>query len=193
MKTIMLYGHLGKKYGRVHRFDVKTPYQAIKLLDANFPTFRKSMVDGGAYKILIGGKESLDYDGLANPVSDKETIRIVPVVEGSGDNPAVRIIVGAVIMYYTGGAGSTAVFGSTAATSMAYGFGVSLVLGGISQLLFPPTAMENTDRPDRRASFIFNGAVNTTAQGNPVPVCYGQLIVGSQVISAGISTKDIPV
>jgi predicted phage tail protein len=35
--------------------------------------------------------------------------------------------------------------------------------------------------------------VNTTAQGHPVPVGYGRMIVGSAVISAGIDVDEIPV
>jgi len=43
------------------------------------------------------------------------------------------------------------------------------------------------------SSYVFNGAVNTTAQGHPVPVGYGRMIVGSAVISAGIDVDEIPV
>ena len=39
-------------------------------------------------------------------------------------------------------------------------------------------------------SYLFNGAVNTTAQGHPVPIGYGRLIVGSAVISASIVTTE---
>ena len=198
----MLYGFLGKKYGKVHRFKAHNILRVFQLLTANFPTFRRDVIDGGAYKILIGGKQDIGEENLIDPVSDKETIRIIPIVQGSGDNPTTRIIIGAAIMYFSYGAASAqgaavAAGGAGTATgvaaTMAYSFGASLVLGGIYQLLFPAPKIENTDRPDRKASFIFNGAVNTAAQGNPVPVCYGQLIVGSQVISAGLSTQDIPV
>ena len=43
------------------------------------------------------------------------------------------------------------------------------------------------------ASYTFSGPVNTTAQGQPVPVGYGRLIVGGAVISAGITTEEIPI
>jgi len=42
-------------------------------------------------------------------------------------------------------------------------------------------------------AFGFSGPVNTTAQGNPVPIGYGRLIVGSVVISAEILASDIAV
>ncbi|MNL81044.1 Bacteriophage lambda tail assembly protein I [compost metagenome] len=46
------------------------------------------------------------------------------------------------------------------------------------------------DGPENGASYNFNGPVNTTAQGNPVPLLYGRMIVGSSVISAGIYAED---
>jgi predicted phage tail protein len=36
-----------------------------------------------------------------------------------------------------------------------------------------------------------NGSVNTSAQGYPVPVGYGRMIVGSAVISAGIVAEEL--
>lgn len=53
-----------------------------------------------------------------------------------------------------------------------------------------PKGLKNGDSPDNSASYSFAGPVNTEAQGNPVPVVYGRMIVGSAVISAGIDAED---
>jgi predicted phage tail protein len=45
--------------------------------------------------------------------------------------------------------------------------------------------------PENKPSFLFDGPVNTIAQGHPVPVGYGEMYVGSAVISAGIVTEEI--
>lgn len=111
----------------------------------------------------------------------------------------------------TGGA----VFAAGTGVATAIGFvGASLILSGTSQLLSPQItadgggagsfgstatrqrardsfASENNEIADNRASYIFNGAVNLTAQGACVPLCYGKMRVGSVVISAGITTEDI--
>ena len=50
--------------------------------------------------------------------------------------------------------------------------------------------MSAKDGPNNGASYNFNGPVNTTAQGNPVPLLYGELFVGSSTISAGIYSED---
>lgn len=44
---------------------------------------------------------------------------------------------------------------------------------------------------DQRPGFLFNGAVNTSEQGGPVPLVFGRIRAGSVVVSAGISTSRI--
>jgi predicted phage tail protein len=74
---------------------------------------------------------------------------------------------------------------------MMFGMGVSMAMGGVVQLLSPQQrGLSTRDSPDNGASYSFNGPVNTSAQGNPVPVLYGRMIVGSAVISAGIYAED---
>ena len=47
------------------------------------------------------------------------------------------------------------------------------------------------EKPENTPSTYFDGAVNTTAQGHPVPIGYGKLIVGSAVISAGLTVEEV--
>jgi predicted phage tail protein len=44
MRVIKLYGELGKKYGKLHRFLVGSPAEAIRALCANFPDFQRDMI-----------------------------------------------------------------------------------------------------------------------------------------------------
>jgi len=108
-----------------------------------------------------------------------------------------------------GGAATAAGFTlGIAAANVAASIGVGLILSGTAQLLSPQPAElpgltggsagrrnsfdpANNDPADNRSSYIYNGAVNLTAQGNPVPICYGRMRVGSVVVSAGVSTTDI--
>ncbi|AHC48245.1 Phage tail assembly protein I [Achromobacter xylosoxidans NBRC 15126 = ATCC 27061] len=72
-----------------------------------------------------------------------------------------------------------------------FSMGVSLALGGVVQMLSPQQrALSAADRPENGASYNFNGPVNTSAQGNPVPVLYGRMIIGSATVSAGIFSED---
>ena len=193
----MLYGSLGATYGKVHRYDVVSPAQAIKALSVTIKGFKQSLIDGGYYRILVGGKDELDIDQLGNPMSDRETIRIVPVVAGA--EGFGKIVLGVALVALAGPAAGFigGAFGATAATtaviaSSISSIGVSLAIGGVSQMLFSPQSQSSSaEREENKPSFIFNGAVNTTRQGNCVPICYGRMIVGSQVISAGLSVTEL--
>ena len=74
--------------------------------------------------------------------------------------------------------------------------GVALTIGGIMTLFFgPKNPLAGTDRgeqTDQNPSYLFNGPVNTIKQGGPVPLLYGRMMVGSQVISSGITTSQLP-
>ena len=63
--------------------------------------------------------------------------------------------------------------------------------GGIIQMLVPvPKTGDPSERPENKPSTYFDGAVNTMAQGHPVPLGYGKLMVGSAVISAGLTVEE---
>ena len=225
MKKIVLRGELGKKFGRVHHFELNTAAEAIRALCANFENFQLELCEAGergiGYMVQIGKDAMQSLDHIDHPTGSEEAISITPVLQGAGGGGVGQIFagigliaasillgpVGAVI----GGIGA-GVVGATAATAIGY-VGAALVLGGTAQLLSPtmstdspgafgstsPTrarsrdsfAPENNEVADNRSSYIFNGAVNLTAQGNPVPLCYGRMRVGSVVISAGLSVEDI--
>ncbi|MFS1538224.1 MAG: phage tail tape measure protein [Candidatus Phlomobacter fragariae] len=71
--------------------------------------------------------------------------------------------------------------------------GASMALGGIAQMLSPqPPGASIRQDADNKPSYAFGGAVNTTAQGNPVPLLYtlDRKEIGGAIISAGIYTKD---
>lgn len=182
MKTILLYGFLGRQFGRVHRYDVASPAEAVRAMCATLKGFRKALVDGGAYRVLVGGKQSLSVEEIPHPVSDRESIRIVPVIAGAGKGTG-QVIIGALLVV-----ASIFIPGAQGLAPVGY----AMIIGGVAQMLFAPKTPESTDRPENRPSSSFDGAVNTAAQGNPVPVAYGgPLIVGSQVASAGLSVESM--
>lgn len=201
MRKIRLYGVLAKKFGKEFELDVKSPAEAVRALCAILPGFKRHMVEHSepGYTVRVG-KEYRDLDTLADPTSTRDVIKVAPALAGS--NAAARIIVGialiaAVVM--TGGAAGAAGWAVAANGSMtvagmvAVGMGSSLVLGGVAELLTPTPKMKTTERPENLPSYAFDGPVNTVAQGNAVPVGYGRLIVGSQVVSAQMFAEDYAV
>ena len=191
MKTIILYGDMRQKFGREFRLDVKTPAEAVRALCSQLKGFRGYLHNhaNDAFKVFVGGRNASDEIGA--PCSDREVIRIAPVIQGAG--AAGRMVMGVVLVALAltnpmgwAAMGSSGAFG----LSTMFGMGASMVLGGVVELLSPTTSTDTAtaESVTNTPSYNFNGPVNTTAQGHPVPLCYGEMIVGSAVISAGMTT-----
>jgi len=198
MREIRLYGELGRRFGRLHRFDVRTPAEAVRALCANFRGFERAILDiAPGYRVWCGGTRLACGEDLHLPSSRLDVIRIAPVIAGAGSGGLGKVILGAALIVASFYLPVTPLFSlgafSPSLASIAFSVGFSMALGGISQMLSPsPTGdAGDSERPDNKPSYVFNGAINTTAQGQPVPVGYGRMIVGSATISAGISTSDI--
>lgn len=193
VKTIKLSGSLAELFGRVHLLAVANAAEAVRALCATRPGFEKFLMeskDNGLVFAVFTGKENIGEDQLHNPTG-ADVIRIVPIVAGSKKAGTMQIIVGAVLVVVGVIVGYAASWTGTGWVIGKYiiGTGVSMMVGGIVQMLTPvPKNQERKDDP--RKSYLFNGAVNIQAQGNCVPVLYGELIIGSVVVSAGISSED---
>lgn len=193
LRTIRLYGKLGAKYGRQFRMAVKSPAEAVAALCSQLPGFEAELMgskDRGIGYAVLAGKRSLKEEELQHP-SGQADIRIAPMPLGAGgDNGVLNVILGAVLII--AGVFVTGLTYGWAAPVGNYmiGMGVSMIVGGVMQLLAPSPKGLPEDRPDNKASYSFTGPINTQAQGNPVPVLYGRMIVGGAVISAGIEAKD---
>ena len=192
LRRIKLYGPLAKFIGhRVLMAAVETPAEAVRYLIANWPDVQRHMAES-SYRILVGRNDlpvDTDPDQLHYPVG-QDDIRIVPVVAGAGG--VGRIIAGVALVAASFAIpGSAAVFG-IALKGLTASIGVSLALGGIAQLL-TPLPQTPKDESDPRKSYSFSSIQNTARQGTPVPIIYGETIVGSVVISAAIDIAQVEV
>ena len=141
------------------------------------------------YRVSVGTYD-LDLEELHDPAGQQE-IKIVPVMAGAG--ATARIIAGiALVAFSLLLPGVGAAIGGALMTKIGL-IGGALILGGVAQLLTPtpkiPTGPDTQNDP--RKSYSFSGIQNTSRQGVPVPIVYGETIVGSVVISAGIDTVQV--
>ncbi|MEX5494794.1 tail assembly protein [Pseudomonas asgharzadehiana] len=183
MQTLLLSGSLGRRFGRRHRVTTAGGFRDVSGYLKQFPGFEQHMVDSSAKGLryaIFNGRENVGEDDLGKPTG-RDVIRIVPVIAGSKRAGLIQTVVGVVLV----AVGSY--FGQTWAVQL----GIGLTIGGAMQLLSPQAkGLGTQDGPNNRPSYSFNGPVNTSAQGNPVPLLYGRMIVGSAVISAGIYSED---
>ena len=160
--------------------------------------------EGARYRVLINGKnfkyskkpdindlESIKTSELIMVFPKLNSIDIIPVIEGAGSDIGA-IIVGALLIVVGIILVATGVGGPIGAMLIIGGLG--LVAAGVINLLSSPPKFEDFREIGKggRASYLFNGPTNTVNEGGPVPVGYGRLIVGSQVIEATyrVTNKD---
>lgn len=194
--TILLSGSLARQFGRRHQFVVDSAAGAIRALSAMIPGFKRYMIeakDRGLHFAIFTGKRSIGLDQLHDPCS-KEVIRLVPVLRGAKNSGWLQVVIGVAIIVVAGIASNGAAFGalgSATAWGAAASVGLAITLGGVSQIIAgTPKGLGTREESSNQPSYSFGGVVNTQAQGGCVPVGYGEMIVGSAVISAGIYAED---
>lgn len=189
LKKVILYGPMRKRFGREFELAVSSTKEAIHALCIQVEGFKKYLFDsksnGLEFAVFIG-KRNIKEDGLGDPVGSDE-IRIAPVIQGSKRAGILQTIVGGALIALS--------FVPILApvSSILLNMGVSMALGGVVQMLSAqPRGLGAKDSANNQPSYSMDGAVNTQAQGNPVPLCYGgPLIIGGAIISGGIYAEDI--
>lgn len=215
MKVVKVYGALKKRLGGQGTFelDVNTPAEALRALTVNFKGLSKWMIDsekhGVGYRVQLGNEviQEKEIGNLLLPFSDKEVFTITPVLTGAGRGLG-GILLGAALIglsFYSFGAAGTAFAGGslggfgtaagiygTAWGSQALGMiGLSLVMGGIGQMLSPPPPEFDMKQANKLENYSFSGVTNTNQVGTAIPVAYGRVFVGSSVISSGLDVDEV--
>jgi len=181
LTTVLLYGQL-RQFGRSFRLSVRSPAEAIKALCVQLPGFERFISNAksrGVEFAVFRGKNTLGEKELG--FSGSGDIRIAPIITGSKRAGLIQTIIGAVLI----------------AVSFIPGFqvlaapGIALAAGGVIQMLSPQaTGLKTSAAPENTPGYAFGSAKNTTASGNPVPLCYGKRRVGGAIISAAIYAED---
>ena len=205
LRTVKVYGHLAEHCGQsVFEALVRVPADAIKFLLCNFPELRSLMRDG-YYKVAVG-KFDLELsekpEQLHFPLADSDVVKVIPVVSGAGGRGLGSILAGAALIGLSlalpgGGMFGGTVFGALGGPTANAAFlttvgtvtsqvGAALVLGGIATMLTPVPSQPDFGQADPSGGFAFSGLQNVSQEGIPVPVVYGEMIVGSVVLSTGL-------
>ncbi|MFV3402883.1 tail assembly protein [Pseudomonas sp. NY15463] len=183
MTTIKLSGSLAQRFGRIHRrlIDSGETWEAFKSLKATLPGFEQEIrrLDGMGMRFAIfRNRKNVGPDAMGR--AGTREVRIVPVIEGSKRAGLLQTLVGIALIIaapFTGGA--------TLAP------GIALAAGGVIQMLSPQAkGLSQSAAPENLPSYAFGSAKNTTASGNPVPICIGERRWGGAIISASIYAED---
>lgn len=192
--TFNLYGELGEKYGKTFELECGTVRQGLDILFANFKTMKQHIIDSdkwlAGYEVWANEVPLEATDTDFTLVRQSASVKIIPVVCGASSTAriiigVVMVVVGAVLTYFGNPYGP-----------LLMKMGVVMIIGGVAEKLAPKPKLNSASErnvTDKATSYIFSGPVNNTKQGAAVPIGYGRMLVGSNVISSAFTTVDIPV
>ncbi|HFZ2573612.1 TPA: tail assembly protein [Pseudomonas aeruginosa] len=184
---IKLSGPLIREFGREHRrlLDTGTVQEAFSALRNTLPGFKEAiqrLQNKGMRFAIFRNRKNIGQDDLG--ASGTREVRIVPVLTGSKRAGMLQTIVG-VAMIVVGS------LTSWAGGAMLVQAGAAIALGGVAQMLSPQAkGLSQSAAPENLPSYAFGSAKNTTASGNPVPLCYGKRRWGGAIISASVYAED---
>jgi predicted phage tail protein len=186
MLEVRLHGALAKEFGKVWHLDVKTPAEAVYAISAMKPRFRQAIIEldrmGLVFRVRTKSHDFTERD-LTLQIPGQR-LDIIPIVRGASAGlrfvaGAILVVIGVVIDWYTGGTGGNYFIAA----------GIGLMVGSVVQWLTP--VPKPAKAGNALQSWTINGPTNTVDQGNPVPVCYGEVLVGGYTVSAGVSASSL--
>jgi predicted phage tail protein len=189
-KKIKVYGTLRKFLGQAEfKVDLNSPREAISFLACNFEGIREHMAEQ-LYTIQVGAKV-ITEDLLSMQTQDD--IKIIPVVHGN----FFPILLGAGALFGASALSTATFLGSQLLASALTAIGTSMVIDGVTSMLAPeqnnlaPTGQDSLDPAALASNYSFTGLTNISNAGVPVNLVYGEILVGSIVVSNGVDTVQV--
>jgi len=208
LHRVKLYGELATTYGdsyiEVYASSVKEIFQ--NLCSRFGDKFKQTILEGSWHltnKVedndLPKSKDSFLVEDEVDLPYQPEELHVFPAVSGSKGGVGriilgvVLIVIAIVITVVTEGAAAGSIGAAIGEMAPAIAVaGVVSIAGGIMQLLTKPPSMgDYGGAADKKQSFIFNGAINNTEQGVPVPLVYGEHLTGTTIVSAGLDVEQL--
>ena len=201
---VYLIGELGEKFGSEWTMDAARISDVFNLISCQRKGFKQYIIDKvnkGVNFTIQKGEDFISEEELELSLSNNDLI-ITAIPAGSGS--VGKIVIGVILLVTVawalaaagavGGGGAfasslTTGVGSAAAlngTGLALAsIGLSLVMGGIQELLLPEPGKDGVAQD----SYLFSSGTNAIKEGFPVPVVYGELEVVGKPISVNYVTE----
>tara|TARA_Y100000004_G_scaffold46223_1_gene50743 strand:- start:549 stop:1265 length:717 start_codon:yes stop_codon:yes gene_type:complete len=209
MQRVILLGEMGERFGETWEMHVDYIKDIFKLIECQRKGFREYLMEcheNGTDFTMQRGKEFVGEEELLLSVGNEDII-ITPIPAGSKSGigkilAAIAIVVIAIVappLIAAAGVSGTAAAGTVSITAgmaamagstfgmMAISMAASLALAGINQMMMPGPEIDK-ETPD---NYLFNGTSEHIKEGLPIPLCYGEMMVGGGLINQTMTTRRI--
>jgi len=186
LKKITVYGKLRKFLGKSEFYaDINSPREAFSFLFCNFKNLEQHMKEQ-LYVVTVGTKK-ITSDLL--DIQTDRNIKIIPVVHGN----FFSVILGFALKY----AAKEYIKNVVIKQVVTY-FAMKLVMDGVNNMLSPQedtrnrdTGQDSLDPSALATNYSFTGLTNISNSGVPLNIAYGEILVGSIVVSNGVDTIQV--
>tara|TARA_E500000318_G_scaffold106533_1_gene114644 strand:+ start:2600 stop:3181 length:582 start_codon:yes stop_codon:yes gene_type:complete len=192
MTEVIIHGEMGKIFGETHKFKVSKLLEILRALSVTRNGFKDYVINQSSEGINYAMIDPKNPEKTFKSAQDfqeadaPETIHIVPSISGSAFGAfmaAVKFV----------GAALSAAAGAISAGGFLANLAIGLLIQGIMSLLFPielPKAQTAESKIDQ-SSYIFSNLDNNLVQGFPIPLMYGELRMGSNIIGTNVISEDL--
>ena len=198
MQRVVLLGDMGKRFGETWEMNVDYLKDIFKLIECQRPGFKQYLLEcheSGTDFTLKRGEEFVGEEELLLSVGDEDIIiTAVPAGAKSGIGKLLAAIAIIAFVFFA------PVFAGQALAAMAPAGGAwgaaftatmmvatNLALQGITQMMMPGPEVDK-ETPE---NYLFNGSSEHIKEGLPIPLCYGEMMVGGGVINQTLTTRKI--
>jgi len=193
MTEVIIHGEMGKIFGKTHKFKVSKLLEILRALSVSRNGFKNYVINQSSEGInyaMIDPKNPEKTFKSAQEFQEAdapETIHIVPSISGA----ALGSFISAAFTFFSTVGGAIA--GAISAGGFLANLAIGLLIQGIMSLLFPveiPKSQTAETKIDQ-SSYIFSNLDNNLVQGFPIPLLYGELRVGSNIIGTNVISEDL--
>ena len=197
-RKLIFQGSAGEALGEEWSVNAPSIADAFRVVHANKPKeymdYFKQDDAQGEFSVKLAGEALEESELLLNNLQGEDLI-VTPVPKGSKLNAIEKIIIAVVLIviaYYTGQWAEAAEVGSTLAktwsmiSTATMSLGINMAMAGITELMMKDPS---TDKEEEGA--MFGGPASTLKHGQPIPLCYGKLMISGTPINFGFGAYKL--
>mgnify|MGYP003115676499 CR=1 FL=1 len=194
-RKLIFQGSAGEALGEEWTVNAPTVADAFKIVHANSPKKYRDYFEQdleAEFSVKLAGEALGEAELLLNNLKGEDIV-VTPVPKGSKLNAVEKILMAVVLIviaiympeFLPEAAMEAGAWGSTLQAA-AFSMGFNMALAGITELM-----MDDPSNDKEEEGAMFGGPAQTIKHGQPVPLCYGKMMVGGTPITFGFGVNKL--
>ena len=193
-RKLIFQGSAGEALGEEWTVNAPTVADAFKIVHANNPQKYKDYFGKdleAEFSVKLAGDALGEAELLLNNLKGEDIV-VTPVPKGSKLNAVEKIILAIVIIVVAiylpdiMGWGETLTTLQSGIQTTVMSLGINMAISGITELM-----MDDPSNDKEEEGAMFGGPAQTIKHGQPVPLCYGKMMVGGTPITFGFGVNKL--